>query len=194
VETCVHYLALAAEEIPDGATEYKCAPPIRGSANCEKLWEALELGLIDLVATDHSPCPPAMKHREEGRFDLAWGGIASLGLALPALWTAMRQRGFSTDNAAARVGKWMATRPARLAGMAGQKGTLTVGADADVVVFDPHATWTVTQSDLHFRHKISPYLGARMRGRVQETWLRGERIFQSDQCCGTPRGREMVRP
>ena len=111
VETCVHYLSFAAEEIPDGATEFKCAPPIRSGANRQRLWAALESGLIDMVATDHSPCPPAMKRREEGRLDLAWGGIASLGLALPVMWTAMRQRGLSTDDAAARIGKWMAAGP-----------------------------------------------------------------------------------
>ncbi len=194
VETCVHYLTFAAEEIPVGATEFKCAPPIRSGANRQRLWAALESGLIDLVATDHSPCLPAMKRRDEGRFDLAWGGIASLGLALPVLWTAMRQRGLSTDDAAARTGKWMAARPARLAGLLGQKGTLSVGADADFVVFDPHIAWTVTEDDLHFRHKISPYLGSKLRGRVQETWLRGERIFHSGQCIGNPRGRELVRP
>jgi allantoinase len=193
VETCLHYLVFAAEDIPDGASEFKCAPPIRGAANREQLWEALESGLIDLVATDHSPCLPAMKHLDEGRLDLAWGGIASLGLALPVLWTAMRQRGLSTDDAAARIGKWMAARPARLAALVGKKGTLSVGADADVVIFDPHATWTVTQNDLHFRHKISPYLGMKLRGRVQETWLRGERIFHSVQCIGNPRGRELMR-
>jgi allantoinase len=193
VETCVHYLTFAAEEIPVGATEFKCAPPIRSGANRQRLWAALESGLIDLVATDHSPCLPAMKRRDEGRFDLAWGGIASLGLALPVLWTAMRQRGLSTDDAAARTGKWMAARPARLAGLLGQKGTLSVGSDADIVVFDPHMTWTVTEDDLHFRHKISTYLGTKLRGRVQETWLRGERIFHSDRCVGNPRGRELVR-
>jgi allantoinase len=193
VETCVHYLAFAAEEIPNGATEFKCAPPIRSGANRQQLWQALESGLIDLVATDHSPCLPAMKCRDKGRFDLAWGGIASLGLALPVLWTAMRQRGLSTDDASARIGKWMAARPARLAGLLGQKGALSVGADADIVVFDPHITWTVAEDDLHFRHKISPYLGAKLRGRVQETWLRGERIFHSSQYIGNPRGRELVR-
>ena len=116
VETCVHYLSFTSEQVPDGATEFKCAPPIRDAANCEQLWAALESGLIDLVATDHSPCPPAMKQRDVGRWDLAWGGIASLGLALPVLWTVMRQRGLSTDDAAARVAKWMATRPSQLAG------------------------------------------------------------------------------
>jgi allantoinase len=194
VETCVHYLWFAAEEIADGATEFKCAPPIRDSTNREQLWEALESGLIDLVATDHSPCPAAMKLRDEGLWDLAWGGIASLGLALPVLWTAMRQRGLSTDDAAARTAEWMSAGPARLAGFLGLKGALAVGADADIAIFDPDTTWTVTESDLHFLHKISPYLGAKLCGRVKETWLRGERIFHSDQCSGNPRGRELVRP
>jgi len=193
VETCLHYLAFAAEEIPLSATEVKCAPPIRSAANRQLLWEALESGLIDLVTTDHSPCLPEMKHRELGRFDLAWGGIACLGLALPVLWTAMRQRGLSTDDAAARTGKWMAARPARLAGILGRKGTLSVGADADIVVFDPHISWIVSEDDLHFRHKISPYLGGRRIVRKQETWLRGQRIFHSDQMSGNPRGRELVR-
>ncbi|WP_348264495.1 allantoinase AllB [Telmatobacter sp. DSM 110680] len=193
VETCVHYLALAAEQIRDGATEFKCAPPIRDEANCQQLWAALESGLIDLVATDHSPCPPAMKRRDAGRWDVAWGGIASLGLALPVLWTVMRQRGLSTEDAATRVAKWMAARPARLAGLLNRKGSIAVGVDADIAVFDPHISWTVTESDLHFRHKLSPYLGAKLRGRVQETWLRGEQVFSDGQFQGDARGREMVR-
>jgi allantoinase len=193
VETCVHYLSFSSKQIPDGATEYKCAPPIRDQANCEQLWAALESGLIDLVATDHSPCPPAMKRREEGRWDLAWGGIASLGLALPVMWTAMHRRGYNTKETAQRVAKWMSAGPAHLAGFLGQKGTLAVGAGADITAFDPDATWTVTESDLHFRHKISPYLGAHLRGRVRETWLRGQPVFQSDQFASTPRGRELVR-
>ncbi len=139
VETCVQYLWFAAEEIPDGATEFKCAPPIRDAANREALWDALDKGVIDMVTTDHSPCPPAMKRREEGRWDLAWGGIASLGLALPVLWTAMTRRGFGIE----RIGKWMAAAPARLAGLVGKKGVLAPGADADFVVFNPDTEWTV---------------------------------------------------
>ncbi len=193
VETCVHYLALSADQIPDRATEFKCAPPIRDQANCQQLWAALESGLIDLVATDHSPCRAAMKHRDAGRWDFAWGGIASLGLALPVMWTVMRQRGLNTEDAATRVAKWMSAKPSRLAGVLGQKGTLAVGADADLVVFDPHISWTVTPDDLHFRHKLSPYLGAKLRGRVQETWLRGQQIFCEGQFHGDPRGRELVR-
>ncbi len=193
VETCVQYLWFAAEEIPDGATEFKCAPPIRSRANREQLWSAVESGLIDLVATDHSPCPPAMKHRDEGRFDQAWGGIASLGLALPVMNTALAQRGFALDSAIARLGAWMAAGPAKLAGLSARKGSLTAGADADFVVFDPDAAWTVKESDLHFRHKLSPYLGAELRGRVQQTWLRGERILSAGAWAEKPGGRELVR-
>jgi allantoinase len=193
VETCVQYLWFAAEEIPDGATEFKCAPPIRSRANREQLWGALASGLIDLVATDHSPCPPEMKRRDEGLWNGAWGGIASLGLALPVMNTALAQRGFAVDAAMMRLGKWMAAGPAKLAGLAGRKGALTTGADADFVVFDSDAEWMVTESDLHFRHKLSPYLGADLRGRVKETWLRGERIFAAGEWAETPRGRELVR-
>ncbi len=189
VETCAQYLWFAAEDIPDGATEFKCAPPIRDTANREKLWRALEEGQIDFVATDHSPCPPEMKRRETGQFNEAWGGIASLGLALPVMWTAMQQRGLKLEN----VGEWMAASPARLAGLSGRKGAIAPGADADFAVFDTEAAWTVTPDDLHFRHKISPYLGAKLRGRVIETWLRGERIFSAGKFSDEARGREQAR-
>jgi allantoinase len=197
VETCAQYLWFAAEEIPDGATEFKCAPPIRGLANREALWAALEAGLIDMVTTDHSPCPPAMKRREEGRWDLAWGGIASLGLALPVIWTALARRGVDSAASMERIAKWMAAAPARLAGLAGKKGVLAEGADADFAVFDPDAAWTVAPEHLHFRHKVSPYIGAQLRGRVLETWLRGEQIFNADgsesSFIGAPRGSELVQ-
>ena len=189
VETCTHYLWFASDEIPDGATEFKCAPPIRNAQNRERLWKALEEGRIDMVATDHSPCPPEMKRSETGRWDQAWGGIASLGLALPVMWTAMHQRGIKLD----RIGEWMAAAPARLAGFAGRKGAITPGADADFVVFNPEEEWTVAPIDLHFRHKVSPYLGAKLRGRVFETWLRGGPVFRGDKLVGAPSGKELVR-
>ncbi|HVC47661.1 MAG TPA: allantoinase AllB [Terracidiphilus sp.] len=193
VETCAHYLWFCAEEIADGATEWKCAPPIRGAENRERLWKALEEGLIDMVTTDHSPCPSEMKQLEEGRFDTAWGGIAGLGLALPVMGTAMRQRGLSTERLAEPLAGWMAAAPARLAGLGGRKGALEAGMDADFVVLDPDAEWTVTEDDLHFRHKVSPYIGAKLKGRAEETWLRGERVFARGEFVGEPRGRELVR-
>jgi len=189
VETCAHYLCFTAEDIPDGATEYKCAPPIRNAENREKLLQALEDGHIDMITTDHSPCPPEMKKRNEGRFDQAWGGIASLGLALPAVWNVMHARGVSLEAMA----KWMATAPARLAGLENRKGALAAGHDADLAVFDPDAEWTIAESDLRFRHKLSPYIGLRARGRVRETWLRGEMVFSAGAFYGVPKGRELVR-
>lgn len=196
VETCAQYLCFASEEIPDGSTEFKCAPPIRTTANREALWAALETGLIDMVTTDHSPCPPAMKRKDEGRWDLAWGGIASLGLALPVVWTALGRRGVDSAGSMKRIGKWMAESPARLAGLAGTKGVLAEGADADFAVFDPDAAWTVAPKHLHFRHKLSPYVGEQLRGQVLETWLRGKQIFNLNESAnsfiGSPRGRELV--
>jgi allantoinase len=189
VETCAQYLHFVSEQIPDGATEYKCAPPIRSAENRERLWKALEEGLIDFVVTDHSPCPPAMKRLEEGRWDTAWGGIASLGLALPVLWTGMQERNLPLEE----IGQWMAAGPARLAGLEGVKGALVAGADADFVVFDPEAEWTVTPENLHFRHKVSPYLGAKLRGVLRETWLRGAQVFCDGEFAGEPRGQELVR-
>jgi allantoinase len=193
VETCAHYLWFEAAEIPDDAMQYKCAPPIRDAENREALWNALNEGLIQMVTTDHSPCPPEMKHRqpvgEIARWDRAWGGIASLGLALPVLWTGMKQRGIGIE----RIAEWMAAGPARLAGMSGRKGVIAVGADADFAVFDPEVTWTVAPSDLYFRHKISPYLGAELKGRVLETWLRGAPVFRAGAHVGEARGKEQVR-
>ena len=200
VETCPHYLWFDAEDIPDGATEYKCAPPIRGAANREALWGALSDGLIDMVATDHSPCPPGLKRRESGCWDTAWGGISSLGLALPVMWTAMVRRGLGSSAGFEHLVQWMSTGPARLAGLHLHKGAFHPGADADIVVFDPDAQWTISEDQLKFRHKLSPYLGAEVRGQVLETWLRGAQIYSrsesltgNDRFIGHPRGCELIR-
>ena len=189
VETCPHYLHFAAKSIPDRGTEYKCAPPIRSRANREALWEALAEGLIDLVASDHSPCPPEMKRREEGSFLTAWGGIASLSLGLPIVWTGMRERGLGLE----RVAEWMAATPAELGGMGEQKGRIEVGFDADFVVFDPEADFVVDLARLHFRHAVSPYLGERLRGVVRKTVLRGEAVFSDGVFGSTGLGREVGR-
>jgi allantoinase len=186
VETCPHYLHLAAETIRDGSTLCKCAPPIRGRANREQLWQGLRDGDIDLVVTDHSPCPPAMKRLEEGSFRSAWGGIASLSMALPVMWTEAYQRGFALTD----IARWMAQQPAGLAGCDARKGRLAAGYDADFVVFDPEAEFTVTEARLHHRHPVSPYLGERLRGAVKKTYLRGAAVFDEGDFPGQPAGRE----
>lgn len=186
VETCPHYLHLQAETIVDGATQCKCAPPIRDAANREQLWQGLKDGVIGLVATDHSPCLPAMKLREEGNFQTAWGGIASLSVALPVMWTEARRRGFSLAD----IARWMGERPARLAGCDARKGRIEAGADADFVVLDPDAEFTVTEDRLYHRHSVSPYLGETLSGVVKRTYLRGRVVYQDGEFPGAAMGRE----
>jgi allantoinase len=199
VETCPHYLHCAAEEIPNGATLFKCAPPIRSAANREQLWAALIDGTIDLIATDHSPCPPPMKRlhpnhispgETPGRFDLAWGGIPSLSTALSVLWTECTRR----DLTLSQLSHWTSTAPARLAGLSTHIGSIEPGKQANLIAFDPEATFTLTENMLHYRHKISPYLGETLRGKVQTTWLRGQPVFTyhngTDRFPNPPQGRE----
>ena len=184
VETCPHYLTFAAEEVPDGDPRYKCAPPIRSLENRERLWEGLRAGLIDTIGTDHSPAPPALKHLDSGDLRRAWGGIASLQLSLPAVWTEARRRGFAIEDLA----RCMAARPAKLVGLSGRKGSIAPGRDADLVVFDPDATSVVDPASLHHRHPATPYEGRRLVGRVVATYLRGSRIAADGQPEGDPRG------
>jgi allantoinase len=173
VETCPHYLCLEAERIPDGATLYKCAPPIRGRQNRDALWQALLEGVIDFVITDHSPCTPALKLAERGDFDAAWGGIASLQLGLPAVWTEGRRRGADL----ATLFRWMSSAPAAFAGLAGKKGRIEAGYDADLIVLDPDESVSVAAEQLFFRHKVSPYLGQTLQGRVRTTLVRGACVY-----------------
>jgi allantoinase len=188
VESCPHYLHFAAGEIPDGATLFKCAPPIRNAANRDMLWHGLRDGIIDMIVTDHSPCPPAMKRAEEGRFDLAWGGIASLSVALPVIWAECQKRGFSLDDLA----RWMSSAPATLAGIGDQAGAILTGRGANFTVFDPDASFPVTTEALHYRHPVSPYLGEELRGVVHATYLRGEPVFRAGVVTETPQGRELA--
>jgi allantoinase len=189
VETCPHYLHFCAEEIPDGATLYKCAPPIRSRENREGLWQGLKDGIIDLVATDHSPCPPAMKGLDEGSFKTAWGGISSLSLALPVIWTEASRRGLTLTD----LTRWMCEAPARLAGCSARKGRIAEGFDADFVIFEPESEFVVTKDRLHYRHPVSPYLGERLRGVVTATYLRGQVVFRDGQFSNEARGREIHR-
>jgi allantoinase len=187
VETCPHYLHFCAEEIPDGATLCKCAPPIRSRENRERLWQGLKDGVIDLVVTDHSPCPPAMKRLDDGSFKTAWGGIASLSLALPLMWTEASQRGFTLTD----LTRWMAEAPARLAGCSARKGRIAEGFDADFVIFEPEAEFVVTEDRLYYRYPVSPYLGKRLRGVVKATYLRGQLVFSKGTFCEKAGGREV---
>jgi allantoinase len=188
VETCPHYLCLEAESIPDGATLYKCSPPIRDRNNREQLWRALLDGVIDFVITDHSPCAPQLKLAERGDFDEAWGGIASLQLGLPAVWTEARERGADLPT----LFRWMSSAPAKFAGLAGKKGGIAPGLDADLVVLGPDDELVVSPERLFFRHKVSPYLGRRLLGRVHTTLVRGTCVYDAEQQQGPPIGQHLL--
>lgn len=189
VETCPHYLHFSSDKIPDGQTLFKCAPPIRSRENCEKLWQGLRQGDIDLVATDHSPCPPEMKRLGERNFRTAWGGISSLSLALPVMWTEAKGRGFTLAD----IARWMAEGPARLAGCESRKGRIAKGLDADFAVFEPEAEFIATEDRLSYRHRVSPYVGERLRGVIKATYLRGNCVFSDGEYPGEPGGRELRR-
>ncbi len=171
VETCPHYLTLTAEDVPAGDTAYKCCPPIRDRANSDSLWRALAAGLIDCVVSDHSPSTADLKRMDTGDFGAAWGGISSLQIGLPVIWTEARTRGHGLGD----VVGWMAAGPARVAGVAG-KGAVQVGNDADFAVFAPDETFVVDPAALHHRNPVTPYAGRSLTGVVRETWLRGVRV------------------
>ena len=185
VETCPHYLTFAADDIRDGATPFKCAPPIRDSRHRDHLWDGLDRGSIDLIASDHSPAPPSLKHIDDGDFVAAWGGIASLQLSLRAVWTGAARRGYSMAD----VSRWTATAPARLAGLEACKGAIRPGLDADLVFFDDENTTPVDPAALYHRHPVTPYAGMCLRGAVKRTFLRGETVCRDGQCVAAVRGR-----
>jgi len=170
-ETCPHYLTFAAADVPDGATQFKCCPPIRAATNREVLWTALQNNVIGLVVSDHSPCTPELKELATGDFGRAWGGVASLQLGLSAVWTGAHARGLGLSD----VVGWMSQAPSDLVGLH-RKGRIAVGADADLVVFAPDEEFTVDAARLEHRNPVTPYDGRRLRGVVRETWLRGARI------------------
>ncbi len=173
-ETCPHYLVFCAEEVPEGATEFKCAPPIRGASHRDALWAALEEGSLSMIVSDHSPAPASIKETESGDFERAWGGVGSLQLRLQAVWTHAEKRGIGWNSLA----RWLSMEPARLAGLAKHKGSLEVGKDADFVVFDPDASYKVHGPDLQHRHPVTPYQGMVLSGAVVSTVLRGQTVFE----------------
>ncbi|GHH92886.1 allantoinase AllB [Streptomyces capillispiralis] len=185
VETCPHYLTLTAEEVPDGASEFKCCPPIREAANQDLLWQALADGTIDCVVTDHSPSTADLK---TGDFATAWGGISSLQLSLPAVWTEARRRGHGLED----VVRWMSTRTAALVGLDGRKGAIAPGHDADFAVLAPDETFTVDPAALQHRNRVTAYAGRTLYGVVRSTWLRGRRIV-ADGAFTAPKGRLLTR-
>jgi allantoinase len=188
VETCPHYLTFCAEDVADGDTALKCAPPIRESEHRERLWRALAEGHIDLIVTDHSPAPARLKHIEDGNFLEAWGGIASLQISLPVVWTGAAQRSIPLE----RLAQWMSAAPAALAGLDRRKGAIKPGYDADLVIVDPDREMTVDASRLYHRHTVTPYDGARLRGVVMATMLRGEIVFEHGDCVGSPTGKTLL--
>lgn len=183
-ETTPHYLYFASEDIPDGAPEYKCAPPIRERDNREKLWRALHERQLLAIVSDHSPCTPHLKHLGEGDVQRAWGGISSLQFALPVVWTAARRRGFTLRD----ITTFMSEGPAKLANLDHRKGKLAPGYDADIIAFDPDARFVVDESIIHHRHKVTPYAGDELHGVVRATYVRGQKVWEDGAHIGTPIG------
>ena len=191
-----HYLRFCAEEIADGAVAVKCAPPIRLRSEQHALWQALADGTLDYVASDHSPCPPALKgatssRAHGGAADLmaAWGGIASLQLLLPALWTGMRRRGLPLE----RLLAWLCQGPAERAGLGAIKGRIAPGYDADLVIWHPDRSFVVRGADLHHRHPLTPYAGALLEGVVERTFVRGKLVYDRGRFPGRAFGRWLRR-
>ncbi len=184
-ETCPHYLAFAAEDIADGATEFKCAPPIREAENRERLWNGLRDGRISAVVSDHSPCTADLK---TGSFFEAWGGIASVELGLRAVWTQARARGFGLED----VARWMSEGPAAIAGLE-RKGAIAEGRDADLVLFEPEGASEIDPFELHHRNPVTPYAGRRLDGRVAATYVRGVEVYADGRFRDEPAGRLLSR-
>ncbi len=188
VETCPHYLTFAAEEIPDGATHFKCCPPVRERENRERLWAALAEGVIDMVVSDHSPCTPNLKLLETGNFLDAWGGIAALQFSLPAIWTQIQKRGFGLRE----LTRWMSAAPAKLAGLDKRKGRLAAGFDADIVIFQPEKEFKVVPEIIEFKNKLTPYAGMNLRGVVEATYVRGTKVYGQGKFAASPAGALLI--
>ena len=187
-ETCPHYLTLSAENIPDGATLYKCAPPIRDNDNREKLWQGLQNGVISFVVSDHSPCTPNLKAMETGNFEVAWGGIAGLQFSLPLIWTEMKHRNLTVGQ----LSYWMSESTIKFLNIKNKTGKIEVGNDADLVVWDPGSEFTVERSQILHRHDVTPYLGKKLYGVVKKTFVRGNCVYNLGRF-SNPQGQEVTR-
>jgi allantoinase len=183
-ETCPHYLTIEAEEIPDGNSLYKCAPPIRSLANQQRLWTALRNGDVDFIVSDHSPCTPALKRLAERDIRGAWGGISSLQFGLSLIWT----RGQEYQISPVELARWMCSKPAELVGLQRKKGSISVGFDADFAIWDPNAESTICAETTLHRHKQTPYENRRVKGRNMVTYLRGQKVYECDKIVGTQQG------
>uniref|UniRef100_A0A3P9KGD3 allantoinase n=1 Tax=Oryzias latipes TaxID=8090 RepID=A0A3P9KGD3_ORYLA len=188
VETTHHYLNLCAESIPAGATQFKCCPPIRSSANQEQLWSALKRGLIDMVVSDHSPCTPDLKKLDFGDFMQAWGGISSLQFGLPLFWGSARKRGFQLPD----VVRFLSREPAQLCSLGNRKGCLARGFDADLVIWDPEREFEIKETNIHHKNKLTPYLGLTLRGLVHATVLGGRLVYRDGCFHPQPLGRLLL--
>jgi allantoinase len=188
VESAQHYLYFNAEDIHNGQTQFKCAPPIREKANNDLLWEALKSGVIDFVATDHSPAPPDLKQMQTGDFTKAWGGVASLQFALPVLWTAAKKR----DCTVSDIAKWLSENPAKLAGQSATKGRIAKGYAADLIVWDAEKSFILTEDMIQHKHKVTPYLGQQLYGVVEQTYIAGVKVFDNGSFTNLNQGKAIL--
>jgi len=188
-ETCPHYLTIAAENIPDGKTLFKCCPPIRENANREHLWQAIRDGRLDFIVSDHSPCTPELKHIDTGDIEKAWGGISALQFGISLIWTEAKERGFTLVD----ITRLMATETAKFAGLDSVKGAIKTGNHADFLVFDPNEQFTITNEMIKHRHNITPYAGRKVTGQVAHTFVRGHHVYQQDEFINQPKGRPLLK-
>jgi allantoinase len=188
-ETCPHYLTIASENIPDGKTIFKCCPPIREEANRRHLWQARKEGVIDFIVSDHSPCTPQLKEIASGDLEKAWGGISALQFGLPLVWTEAKKHGFELTD----IARLMSCETAKFAGLESSKGQIAIGYDADLLVFNENESFEISRSMIKHRHKITPYIGRRVDGIVEQTYVRGQKVFDGSNFIGSPIGKPLLK-